>query len=208
MDAHTEQTRAVAPGGAGERILAAAYALFSTRGVHPVGVDEIIRTAGVAKATFYKYFPSKDALVVAFLARHQRVWSCEWLATGVAARAGADPEKELLEVFTLLGEWHAASDFAGCSFINTLLELGAEHPGGAAAIGYMAEIRGGLAERAAAAGLSDPNEVAASLQQLMEGATVAAERGDRRAATRARGMASALLATHRPDTDPSETIPV
>ena len=44
----------------------AAYGLFSRRGIRDVGVDELIRASGVAKATFYRHFPSKVDLVLAF----------------------------------------------------------------------------------------------------------------------------------------------
>jgi len=49
-----------------ERILASAYELFSRRGVRAVGIDEVIEGAGVAKATLYRHFRSKDELVLAF----------------------------------------------------------------------------------------------------------------------------------------------
>src|SRR5258707_529438 len=50
-----------------ERILDASYELFSKRGIRAVGVNEVIERAGVATATLYRHFPSKDALVLAFL---------------------------------------------------------------------------------------------------------------------------------------------
>ncbi|MEO8229413.1 MAG: helix-turn-helix domain-containing protein, partial [Chloroflexota bacterium] len=45
-----------------ERLLAAASELFYERGIQATGVDAIIKAAGVAKATFYRHFPSKDDL--------------------------------------------------------------------------------------------------------------------------------------------------
>jgi AcrR family transcriptional regulator len=56
-----------------ERILSAAYDLFSQRGVRDVGVDELIARSGVANATFYRHFPSKDLLVLAFLERREEM---------------------------------------------------------------------------------------------------------------------------------------
>ena len=57
-----------------ERILVAAYDLFSRRGIRDVGIDEVVEKADVAKATLYRHFPSKDALVLAFLARREEPW--------------------------------------------------------------------------------------------------------------------------------------
>ncbi|WP_334173774.1 helix-turn-helix domain-containing protein, partial [Sinomonas sp.] len=53
------------PAGARERILGAAYWLFARRGIRDVGVDELIAASGVARATFYRHFRSKDDLVLA-----------------------------------------------------------------------------------------------------------------------------------------------
>jgi AcrR family transcriptional regulator len=53
--------------GVRERILTVAYELFARRGVRDVGVNELISRSGVAKASFYRHFASKDELVLAFL---------------------------------------------------------------------------------------------------------------------------------------------
>src|ERR1700694_4964928 len=65
-----------------ERVLSTAYELFSHRGVRAVGVDTIINRAKVAKMTFYRHFPSKDALVLAFLERREQLWGGEWVGGG------------------------------------------------------------------------------------------------------------------------------
>jgi AcrR family transcriptional regulator len=61
----------VPPPTARERILDAAFRLFYARGIRAVGVDLIIAESGVAKATFYKHFPAKDDLVLAYLDREE-----------------------------------------------------------------------------------------------------------------------------------------
>ena len=71
-----------------DRILATAYELFSHRGVRDVGINELIERSGVAKSTFYRHFPSKDALVLAFLALRDRVWTVD-LIVSEARRRGA-----------------------------------------------------------------------------------------------------------------------
>jgi AcrR family transcriptional regulator len=49
--------------------------MFSRRGIRAVGIDEITDTAGVAKATLYRHFPSKDDLILALLQRREDVWT-------------------------------------------------------------------------------------------------------------------------------------
>lgn len=49
------------------RLAAAAAELFYAEGIHTVGIDRLIAAAGVTKATFYRHFPAKDDLVVAYL---------------------------------------------------------------------------------------------------------------------------------------------
>src|SRR6267143_1614513 len=81
-----------------DRILEAAYDLFSRRGIRAVGIDEVIDRAGVAKATLYRHFPSKDALAVAFLELREQRWSRD-LVEAEATRRSATPEEQILAVF-------------------------------------------------------------------------------------------------------------
>jgi AcrR family transcriptional regulator len=69
-----------------------------------VGVDTIIAEAGVAKMTFYRHFPSKADLVLAFLQRRERLWSQMWLEAEVLHRAAA-PAQRLLAIFEVFDEW-------------------------------------------------------------------------------------------------------
>src|ERR1700693_4857565 len=93
-----------------ERILEAAYELFSRRGIRDVGVDEVIERAGVAKATLYRHFPSKDDLVLAFLELRERRWTRELVEAGARQRSD-DPEKQLLAIFDVFDEWFRLGDF-------------------------------------------------------------------------------------------------
>src|ERR1700744_710803 len=63
----TSETTAQRPSAARERLLSTASELFYTKGVHAVGVDEIISRAPIPRATFYRHFPSKDDLIVAYI---------------------------------------------------------------------------------------------------------------------------------------------
>src|SRR3981189_540259 len=102
-----------------ERILDTAYELFSRRGVRGVGVDEVIAHAGVAKATLYAHFPSKDDLVLAFLEQREQRWTLEFVETE-ARRRGTTPEEQLLAIFDAFDEWFRRHDFEACSFIKLL----------------------------------------------------------------------------------------
>lgn len=179
-----------------DRLLDAAYDLFSTRGVRDVGVDELIARAGVAKATLYRHFRSKDDLVVAFLGAREERWTRAWVEAESTKR-GSTPEERLLAIFDLFGEWFRRDDFEGCSFINVLLEVGRVHPGGRASIDHLDAIRGIVTERADEAGLRDPASFAHSWHILMKGSIVAAAEGDTEAAARAKSMARLLIEQHR-----------
>ncbi|MHC6591400.1 TetR/AcrR family transcriptional regulator [Arthrobacter sp. C152] len=178
-----------------ERILAVAYELFSRRGVRDVGVNELIERSGVAKATFYRHFPSKDSLVLAFLEQRDKLWTVEAIVTQ-ARRRGSTPVERLLAVFDVLGEWFQREDFEGSTFIHVLLEMGPSHPLGQASIDYLAKLRGHIQALAEEAGLAGPDEFARSWQILMKGSIISATGGDLQAAKRAQQMARWLIEHH------------
>jgi AcrR family transcriptional regulator len=184
------------PAPARDRILDTSYELFSRRGVRAVGIDEVIERAGVAKATLYRHFPSKDDLVVAFLEQREERWTIGWVETE-ARRRGSSPEKQLLAIFDAFDEWFRREDFEACSFINVLLELGPRHAAGSASVRHLENIRSlvrGLAEEA---GLREPDSFARSWHILMKGSIIAAAEGDVEAAQRAQTMARRLIDDHR-----------
>lgn len=183
--------------GARERLLATAYELFSRRGIRDVGVDEVIARAGVAKATLYRHFRTKDELVLAFLERRETRWTREWVEQQARRRAET-PEGQLIAIFDLFDEWFHRDDFEACSFINVLLEMGPQHPAGEASIRQLENIRfvvRGLAEEA---GLRNPDSFARSWHILMKGSIISAAEGDTDAARRAQSMARLLIDEHRP----------
>jgi AcrR family transcriptional regulator len=179
-----------------ERILETAYELFSRRGIRDVGIDEIIGRAGVAKATLYRHFASKDDLVVAFLERREQRWTVE-VVEAEARRRGATPDEQLLAIFDVLDEWFRREDFEACSFINTLLEMRARHPTGKASIHHLENVRSLVRRLAEEAGLPDTDSFARSFQILMEGSIVSATAGDFDAAHRATLMARSLIDQYR-----------
>lgn len=190
-------TRGTAPAAgaadARERLVTAAYELFSRRSVQAVGVDAIIERSGVARQTMYRHFASKQDLVLAFLERREEVWTKSWLQDGVERRA-SDPQERLLAVFDVFDEWFRAPEFEGCSFINVMLEHpDRSHPLHRAAAAYLAGIRHFLEDLARSAAIADAEGFARQWHILMKGSIVAAGEGDRDAAVRAKALATILL---------------
>jgi AcrR family transcriptional regulator len=185
------------PVAARDRILASAYELFSHHGIRAVGIDEVIRRAEVAKATLYRHFASKDALVLAFLQQREQLWTKEWVEAE-ARRRGETAEEQLLAIFDLFDEWFRREDFEGCSFINVLLEMNDRtSSAGRASAEHLANIRSIIRQLAAEAGLRDPEQFAHSWHILMKGSIVAAGEGDVDAAKRAQAMARLLIAQYQ-----------
>jgi AcrR family transcriptional regulator len=181
---------------ASERILDTAYELFSCRGIRAVGVNEVIERSGVAKATLYRHYPSKDDLVVAFLERREQLWTLDWVEAE-AKRRGSTPEEQLLAIFDAFDEWFRRDDFEACAFINVLLEVGPDHPAGKASIQHLENIRAVVRRLAEEAGLTDTDSFARSWHILMKGSIVSAAEGDREAAKRASTIARLLIDQHR-----------
>src|SRR6202047_3040659 len=179
-----------------ERILDASYELFSRRGIRAVGVNEVIERAGVATATLYRHFPSKDALVLAFLEARDQRWT-HGLVEAEAHRRGSDPEERLLAIFDVLDEWFHRDDFEAGSFIKVLLELGPEHPAGDARVRHLEQLRAIVRRLAEEAGLRDTDSFAHSWHILMEGSIVVAAEGDVDAAQRGKAMARPLIDQYR-----------
>jgi AcrR family transcriptional regulator len=182
--------------GARERILEAAYELFTRRRVRDVGVNEVIARADVAKATFYSHFGSKDELVLAFLELREQRATIDWLEAETQAR-GETPEQQLLALFDLFEAWFADPEFESCPFIHVLLEMGPDHPIGRASIGHLRKVRLLVRRLAEEAGLRNPEGFARAFHILMKGSIVSAVEGDLAAAQPAREMARMLIERHR-----------
>lgn len=178
-----------------DRILLAAYELFSKRGVRDVTVDEIVRHSGVAIATFYRQFSSKNDLATEFLKLRAQVWSTDAVVTE-SKRRELDPTQRLLAIFDIFDEWFRRDDFEGDSFVNVLIEMGPTHPLGQASIEHLGDVRASVRQMAEDAGLRDPAEFARSYQLLMKGAIITAMMGDTEAALRARAMGELLIAEY------------
>jgi AcrR family transcriptional regulator len=99
-----------------ERILETADRLFYLQGIRAVGVDTIAAEIGISKRTLYNHFPSKDALIAAYLERRF-----------VQPRpSDKPPAEQILATFDSLERRFASKDFRGCPFVNAVAELGTE----------------------------------------------------------------------------------
>ena len=174
-----------------ERLLASASELFYAEGVQTVGIDRIIEHAGVAKASLYNLYGSKEGLVRAYLeSRHDG--TTERLQAAVDRHRS--PRKRLLAVFEAQGEIFANPGYRGCAFVAAT----AEAPRGGlieeAADEYRAWVRNLFTELAEQAGASDPPKLASQLQVLYDGAGITARMDrDPSIAVSTRAAAEALL---------------
>jgi AcrR family transcriptional regulator len=180
-----------------DRVLRAAGGLFYEHGFHAVGIDLIIERAGVAKATLYRHFPSKDDLIAACLDdANTRFW--QWFDGAVDPTAA--PVDALAGLFDAVGALASSPACLGCTFQATAAEFPeTEHVGHATALAHKQSVRARLGELAADTGASDPNALADALLLLMDGAFAAA-RMYRRSSPAAQVAAAArvLINAHVP----------
>jgi AcrR family transcriptional regulator len=176
-----------------ERLLAAAYELFTANGISQVGIDTILAKSGCAKASLYSNFRSKVDLAIAFLDRREAVWTRGWFEAEINRRAST-PDKRLLAIFDVFDGWFHKRAFEGCSFINVLLESDVESPVHRAAEIHLAKIRAIVCDLAREAHLREPEEFARAWQMLMSGSIVSACEGNRNAASDAKRAARLIIA--------------
>jgi AcrR family transcriptional regulator len=156
-----------APSAARERILDTAFRLFYARGLRAVGVDAIIAESGVAKATFYKHFPAKDDLIVAYLDKVDRLWNDQLHAA--AAAAGERPADQLVGLFDALRTACRTDTYRGCAFINAAAEAVPGSPAHDRTIAHKKKVLAWIRELAQRAGASKPDELARALTLLLDG---------------------------------------
>ncbi|MBK7992025.1 MAG: TetR/AcrR family transcriptional regulator [Blastocatellia bacterium] len=104
-----------------EKILDTAAQLFYEKGLQAVGVDEIVLQAGIAKMTLYKYFLSKDQLILAVVERSEEKW-WNWFTTKLYQRSKL-PKKQLLIIFDLLFSSFQETNYRGEPFINAQIRV-------------------------------------------------------------------------------------
>ena len=173
-----------------DRLLAAASELFYQHGVHTVGIDRIIERAGVAKASLYSTFGSKDGLVRAYLeARH----AARRARVSAEIERHEDPRERLLAIFDVLASTVAQPGFRGCAFANASAESELD----SAAADVTRDVRRWLLETLAGLArtldVADPTTLARQLTLLYDGALAQARLDPSPAAARAAKAAAGEL---------------
>ena len=176
-----------------ERLLAAADELFYENGVNLVGIDRIIEHAGVAKASLYDCFGSKDELIRCYLQRRS-----ERRQARIRERMARfeDPRDKILTVFDLLEETVTQPNYRGCAFQRAGAEAGAGSTIKGACDDSRAWIRTQFTELARAAGAHDPESLGRQLVLIYDGAAVSAHVDrDLNAPKAARALAERVLSS-------------
>ncbi len=157
-----------------DRLLKVAADLFYRKGIRAVGVEEIVKRAGVAKISLYRSFPSKDKLIVAYLeSRNAAYW--QQLDEVFAAHEG-NPRAQLHALMTYLAERTTQPGYRGCPFINYCAEFAEpSHPGHRVAQANRREWRNRLVRIAEALGVPRPTHLADGLLLLVEGTYAASQ---------------------------------
>jgi len=163
------RTSETIPASARERLIAAASQLFHEAGIQATGIDAIIAAAGVAKATFYRHFPSKDDLVVAWLSDERTNWLAD--VRRVAEARASSPREVIPLLFDAAAEWFEVDGFRGCPYLNASVEITNQaHPALPVVRAFLDHVGAQLGEIAAAARLPEPEQSGLQLKILMSGA--------------------------------------
>jgi AcrR family transcriptional regulator len=156
-----------------DRILDVADELFYGRGIHAVGVDEIVARSGAAKTTLYAHFTSKDQLVASYLQRRSEGWRV--YLQHALDQTGGSAAARIDRVFELLTEGCASPTFRGCPFINAAAEFpDPHHPARVVAAAHRAWLRQLFTDLAIEAEASDPDTLAVWLCMLYDATMITA----------------------------------
>jgi AcrR family transcriptional regulator len=179
-----------------ERLLAAADELFYENGINTVGIDRVIERAGVAKASLYDCFGSKDELVRSYLQARS-----EARRARISERLSQfdTPEEKILGIFDLLGELASQPGFRGCAFVRAGADASSSDRVKIVCEESRAFILGKFTDLARDAGASDPELLGKQLVLLYDGASIAAHLdGNRNAVSTARALAAQMLSGAAP----------
>lgn len=168
-----------------ERILETADRLFYGRGIRAIGVDTVADEIGISKRTLYNHFPSKDALIAAYLERR-------FYALPITDQP---PAEQILGTFDRLARIFTDEGFRGCPFVNAVAEIGEpEHEANKLAIAFKEQRRLWFRDLLVKLKVRDAQGLASQLQMLVDGAIATMlVRGDPSIARAAKDAARVLL---------------
>ncbi len=159
-----------------ERILDAAEELFAREGIKAVGVQAIADRAETTKMALYRHFATKDALVEQWL----RIVAADYTAAfdRLEAAHPDDPRAQILGLARFIADGLSEISHRGCPFINSIAELpDRTHPARRLIEDHKADQARRLTALCVRAGLSGPDEAAAEITFVLEGAQVSAQNG-------------------------------
>src|SRR5882757_7891684 len=143
-----------------ERLLAAAGELFYENGINTVGIDRVIEHAGVAKASLYDCFGSKEELIRSYLEERLSKYD--------------NPQEKILSIFDLLGELASQPDYRGCAFVRASADANSSDKVRSVCDQSRAFILGKFTDLCRAAGAGDPELLGKQLVLLYDGAAISA----------------------------------
>ena len=173
IEPSVSQDRTALPPAA-EKILGVARDLFYREGIRAIGVDEIVRKAGVTKPSLYRSFPSKDELAASYLRQYDRDFWARF-EEAVAAHPG-DPRAQVGAWLARIATRSQAPGYRGCGMTNAAVEYPEPgHPARAVSEDNKRELRRRLRAMAAEMGARDPDELGDGLLLLVEGAYISSQ---------------------------------
>lgn len=166
--------QSVSASQAQNRILEAVDDLFYREGARAVGVDAVVKQAGVNKMSLYRQFKSKEALLLFYLERgSERFW--RYFEESLAKHPN-DPRKQLVQYFADLAERAQSPGYRGCRMLNVALEFpDPQHAARKVVSAHRARVLARLIELAQQCGANDAAALAEGLALLMEGGFAASQ---------------------------------
>jgi len=182
-----------------EHLLNIAYQLFNAHGYHHTGIDTIMNVSGVSKTTMYKYFSSKEALILEVLKkRHDSLNNTLDLAIAESKHQQPDapPHEHIDAIFNTLKQWIYSDTFYGCNFINASAEYSDQQD---PIHIYAAKHKHSIEQRIEHLLCELPNAttLAKQISLILDGAIVTAQvRGDKAAIGTAQTITQRILTPH------------
>jgi AcrR family transcriptional regulator len=156
-----------------EKLLLAARRLFCRAGIHATGITRILEEAGVARASLYAHYGSKENLLKVVFDTEANMWF-HWFDRDLPG-LNCSVRERILALFDLLQEWFAKEDFFGCVFINAVAEHEKDSTWVRDVAGaYRDQIIDRLRALVVESGAVDPDMVTQKLGLIIEGAIITA----------------------------------